>query len=235
MPGWLCFCVVDGGVIFRGGDAVMVLPGVVRRSESFGRLGSPETILGRVEDGPEKGHKKKKTRKRERRTKDKRGGDEGKGVQQGRRRDEGVFTVSCRVVSYRVVQKEVEGWKEVGEGRKRSQEQGARSQEPGALRGARTRRRKGNPPNRKLLYKADKSAWKRRAGARNRGNSRNACMGKLGPDAEQPFSLSQPNREELCHLSLAVWGSLGIWDSGSVDWIRAHSNSVPAARVYLPG
>lgn len=40
--------------------------------------------------------------------------------------------MSCRVVSYRVVQKEVERWKEVGEGRKRSQEQGARSQEPGA-------------------------------------------------------------------------------------------------------
>lgn len=56
-------------------------------------------------------------------------------------------------------------------------------------------------------------------------------MGKLGPDAAQPFSLSQPNREELCHLSLAVWGSLGIWDSGSADWIRAHSNSVPAARI----
>lgn len=35
--------------------------------------------------------------------------------------------VSCRIVLYR---RRWNGWKEVGEGRKRSQEQGARSQEP---------------------------------------------------------------------------------------------------------
>lgn len=116
----------------------------------------------------------------------------------------------------------------MGGRRSARREKEARSKEPGARSPERSQ---DQSEKEHLLYKADKSAWKRRAGARNRGNSRNACMGKLGPDAEQPFSLSQPNREELCHLSLAVWGSLGVWESGSADWIRAHSNSVPAART----
>lgn len=225
--------VVDGVVVVHDRDGVVSLPGAeqgVMRSESFGRLGSPETILGRAEVGPEKDTRKNQGREREgQKTKEavmKR--REYNKEEDGTRVSSQCPVVSCRIVLYR---KEVE-WVEGGR-RGEKRKPGARSQEPEALRGARTRTRKSNPPppNRKLLYKADKSAWKRRAGARNRGNSRNACMGKLGPDAAQPFSLSQPNREELCHLSLAVWGSLGIWDSGSADWIRAHSNSVPAARI----
>lgn len=212
MAGRSCFFVVEGGVVVRDRDAVVVLAGKGRARGGEEERELSTTRISRNNIGPGGGwageRHKKKTRKGERRTKDKRGGDEGKGVQQGRRRDEDVFTVSCRVVSYRVVQKEVE-WVEGGR-RGEEKKPGARSQEPGALRGARSQNEKEQPPNRKLLYKADKSAWKRRAGARNRGNSRNACMGKLGPDAEQPFSLSQPNREELCHLSLAVWGSLGV-------------------------
>lgn len=58
------FLFIDGGVVFRDRDAV-VLPGgteqgvvVVVRSESFRRLGSPETILGRAEVGPEKDTRK---------------------------------------------------------------------------------------------------------------------------------------------------------------------------------
>lgn len=57
------FLFIDGGVDFRDRDAVVVLPGeteqgVMRRSESFRRLGSPETILGRAEVGPEKDTRK---------------------------------------------------------------------------------------------------------------------------------------------------------------------------------
>lgn len=50
----------------RGRDAVLVLPVgakqgvVVRRSDSFGRLGSLETIMGRAEVGPEKDTRKEK-------------------------------------------------------------------------------------------------------------------------------------------------------------------------------
>jgi hypothetical protein len=58
------FLFIGGGVVFRDRDAV-VLPGgteqgvvVVVRSESFRRLGSPETILGRAEVGPEKDTRK---------------------------------------------------------------------------------------------------------------------------------------------------------------------------------
>lgn len=66
---------------------------------------------------------------------------------------------------------------------------------------------------------------------KEQGQQQERVHGQTGADAEQPFSLSQPNREELCHLSLAVWGSLGNWDTGSADWIAAHSNSVPAVRT----
>lgn len=51
-------------------------------------------------------------------------------------------------------------------------------------------------------------------------------MGKLGPAAEQPFSLSQPNREVLCHLSLPP----DFWDGSrpraSTDSYHSNSNSV---------
>lgn len=103
---------------------------------------------------------------------------------------------------------------------------------PGALRGrtkTRTRTRKSAPPGKLQATSSsssNKSAWKRRAGARNRGNSRNACMGKLGPDAEQPFSLSQPNREMLCHLSLG--------ESGMGVTVRIPAHSSTATPYLLP-
>lgn len=65
------FLLWTAGVLVRYRDAVPVLPGgaeqgVVRRSESFRRLGSPETILGRAEVGPEKDTRKgKQGRERE--------------------------------------------------------------------------------------------------------------------------------------------------------------------------
>lgn len=127
------FVVVDGVVVIRNRDAVMVLPGgaeqgVVRRSESFGRLGSPETILGRAEDGPEKDTRKKQGREREgQKTKEavmKR--REYNKEEDGTRVSSQCPVVSCRIVLYR---KEVE-WVEGGRrGEKKSQEPGARSPE----------------------------------------------------------------------------------------------------------
>lgn len=51
--------------MLRDRDAVLELPGVaeqgvVRRSERFRRLGSPESILGPAEVGPEKDTREKK-------------------------------------------------------------------------------------------------------------------------------------------------------------------------------
>lgn len=122
--------VVDGVVVVHDRDGVVSLPGaeqgVMRRSESFGRLGSPETILGRAEVGPEKDTRKNQGRERE--------GQKTKEAVMKRReynKEEDGTRVSsqCPVVSC-CTGKRWNGWKEVGEGRKGSQEQGARSQKP---------------------------------------------------------------------------------------------------------
>jgi hypothetical protein len=59
-------------------------------------------------------------------------------------------------------------------------------------------------------------------------------MGKTGADAEQPFSLSQPNREELFHLSLAVWGSGSLAVRIGFLPTCPHSNSIPTQYQQQP-
>lgn len=137
------FLLWTAGVLVRYCDAVLVFPGgaeqgVVRRSEIFRRLGSPETILGRAEVGPEKDTRKEKQGREREGQKTKEAvmkGREYNKEEDGTRVSSQCPVVSCRIVLYR---RRWNGWKEVGEGRKRSQEQGARSQEPRALRGARS-------------------------------------------------------------------------------------------------
>lgn len=133
LPWWCCQEKPSKGVVVV----------VVRRQErelwTTTRVPKNNIGPGRRLDRRKTQENDKEDRERER-AKDKRGGDEGKGVQQGRRRDEDVFTVSCRVVSYRVAQKEVEGSRRGGEKEARSKVQGAKG--PERWRGARTRTEK---------------------------------------------------------------------------------------------
>lgn len=68
--GLVVFLLLMAALVLRDRDAVLELPGgaeqgVVRRSERFRRLGSPETILGRAERWTGERHKKKTKEERE--------------------------------------------------------------------------------------------------------------------------------------------------------------------------
>ena len=135
------------GVVVLDRDAVVVLPGGaeqgVVRSESFGRLGTPETILGRAEVGPEEDTRKKQGREREgQKTKEavmKR--REYNKEEDGTRVSSQCPVVSCRIVLYR---KEVE-WVEGGR-RGEKRKPGARSQEPRSPERSQDQNEKEQPP-----------------------------------------------------------------------------------------
>lgn len=95
--------------------------------------------------------------------------------------------VSCRIVLYR---RRWNGWKEVGEGRKRSQEQGARSQEPRALRGARSQdqNEQEHPPlSQKATVQSRQICMEKTSKCKEQGQQQERVHGRMGPTQSNPF------------------------------------------------